>query len=287
MVERRVFFHDVGCRHFLGQQHRPQNLVRGPGIHVVGPEQIELLEPAPLLAHQIFHRRHGLLVRRRAGVEDIARTFFSLVLHGIEQQAVVLLEDRQHRLAADRGPAAEDDRHLILQQELLGLFGKEVPVRGRIDDDRLDHPAHHPALGVDFFDCHHHGVPQRHFADRHGAAERVQDADLDRFLVRRVGQGPVAQVAKQGGNPYAGRYLASFNQKLTPRRASLTRSNLVCFDRACLIGFVLFHSRTPFTNIEVVPARQHETLLWNFSEPPEFTATFAHVVIRWLHSNDV
>ena len=72
-------------RNFLRQQHRPQDFVRGAGIHVIGPEQIELRESAPFFAHQIIHRRHCLLVRCGAGVEDIARTLFSLVLHRIEQ----------------------------------------------------------------------------------------------------------------------------------------------------------------------------------------------------------
>ena len=72
-------------RDLLRQQHRPQDFVRGAGIHVIGTEQIELRESAPLFAHQIIHRRHSLLVRRSAGVEDVARTLFSLVLHGIEE----------------------------------------------------------------------------------------------------------------------------------------------------------------------------------------------------------
>src|SRR2546430_5855820 len=53
-------------------------------------------------------------------------------------QPVLLLEDRQHRLAADRRPAAEDDRHLVLDQQLLRLLGEERPVGRRVDDDRLD-----------------------------------------------------------------------------------------------------------------------------------------------------
>ena len=72
MVERRVFFHNAVHWHFLRQEHRPQDFVGGAGIHVIGTEQIELRESAPLFAHQIIHRRHGLLIRGRSGVEDVA-----------------------------------------------------------------------------------------------------------------------------------------------------------------------------------------------------------------------
>ena len=42
----------------------------------------------------------------------------ALVLHRVEEQAVQLLEHRQHRLARHRGPAAEDDRDLVLRDQL-------------------------------------------------------------------------------------------------------------------------------------------------------------------------
>ncbi len=136
-------------------------------------------------------------------------TFFEhsspFVLHGVEEQAVVLLEHGQHRLAAHRGPAAEDGGHLVLQQELLGLLREEVPVRGGVLDDRLDLAAEHAPAGVDLLDGHQDDFLQRRLADGHGSAERVQDADLDRLL-RAAGceacRGRSATVAPAASDPF-------------------------------------------------------------------------------------
>ncbi len=182
MVERRVLLGDAVGRHALGPQERAQDLVGGPREHVVGPEQVELLEAAALLRHEVFGARNQLLVGCRAGVEDVLRALLAFVLHRVEQEAVVVLEHGQHGLAADRRPAAEDDRHLVLKQKLLGLLREQIPVRGRVDDDGRDLLAHDAALGVDLFHRHEHDVSERDFADGHRARERVEDADLDRLL---------------------------------------------------------------------------------------------------------
>ena len=110
------------------------------------------------------------------------RQFLAFVLHGVEEQAVVLLEDGQHGLAADRSPAAEGHGDLVLLEELLGLFGEERPVGRAVHDDGLDLLAHHAALGVDFVEGEEQDVAQRRLADGHGAAERVEDADFDGVL---------------------------------------------------------------------------------------------------------
>ena len=64
------------------------------------------------LAHQVIDSRDRLLVRRGAGVEDVAAALLAFVLHRIEQEAVELLENRQHRFARHRSPAAEHRRDL-------------------------------------------------------------------------------------------------------------------------------------------------------------------------------
>jgi hypothetical protein len=73
-------------------QERAQDLVGGARINVVGAQQEEAFRRAAVFAHQVFHRRDGLLVRRRAGIEDVWRHLFAFVLHRIEQQAVQLLK---------------------------------------------------------------------------------------------------------------------------------------------------------------------------------------------------
>ena len=123
----------------------------------------------------------GLLVRRGAGIDHVALALLSFVLDGVEQEVVEFLEHRQHRLARDRGPAAEADRDLVLGDQLARLFGEQRPVGGGIDDDRLERPAENAALGVLLGDQHQHDVLQGRLADRHRARQRMQDADLDRL----------------------------------------------------------------------------------------------------------
>ncbi len=155
VIEGRVLLRDGVRGNALGEQERAQDLVGGAREDVVGAEQVELLVAAALLRHQVLRRRNQLLVRRGPGVEDVLRALLALVLHGIEEQAVVVLEHRQHRLAAHRGPAAEGHRHLVLEQELLRLLREEIPVRGGVHHHGLDLLAHDPALGVDLLERHH------------------------------------------------------------------------------------------------------------------------------------
>jgi len=89
-----------------------------------------------------------LLVGRGPGVKHIFRRFLALVLHRIEQDAVQFLEHRQHRLAGHRGPTAEHRRDFLLLQQLARLFGKQRPVRRRIDHHRFQFFSEQPALLV-------------------------------------------------------------------------------------------------------------------------------------------
>ena len=60
-MERRVFLHDVLRRNAFRKEHRPDNLVGGSGIHVVGSHQIKLLLAASVFAEVVVHRRRRLL----------------------------------------------------------------------------------------------------------------------------------------------------------------------------------------------------------------------------------
>ena len=158
-----------------------EDLVGGARIDIVGAGEHPALGAAAVVAHQIVDGGDRLLVRRGAGVEDVALGFLALVLHGVEEEVVEFLEHRQHGLARHRGPAAEDGGALILRDQLARLLGEQRPVRGGIDHHGLERPAEHAALGVLLGDQHHHHVLQRRLADRHRAGERMQDADLDRL----------------------------------------------------------------------------------------------------------
>ena len=179
MPERRVDRRDIlGCYAFVGEIGA-QDLVGGPRIDIVGAEQNPPANLAAILAHQVADRRNRLLAWRSAGVENVSRAFFALILHGIEQQAVQLLEDRKNRLSGHGGPAAEYDRDLLLREQLARLFGEGVPVRRRIDDDRLQLLAEQPAFFVLIRDHHQDRVLQHGLADGHGAGQGMQNADLD------------------------------------------------------------------------------------------------------------
>ena len=148
MAERRVVDPDVVRRDAL----RFQDRLRGSCWSCADRRSRCLRGPsashASFLAHQVFDRRDRLLVRRGAGIEDVSAALLALVLHRIEQEAVQLLEYRQYRFARHRGPAAEHRRDFVLRQQLPRLFGKKRPVRGRVDDHRLDLLAEQPALLV-------------------------------------------------------------------------------------------------------------------------------------------
>jgi hypothetical protein len=212
MVEGGVLLRDRVRGNPLGEQERTQDLVGGPREHVVGAQQVELLVAAAFLRHQVLGGGDELLVRGGPGVEHVLRALLALVLHRIEEQAVVVLEHRQHRLAADRGPAAERHRDLVLEQELLGLLREQVPVRGGIHDHRLDLLAHDSALGVDLLERHHADVTERYLADGHGAGQGVQHADLDRPPTLRSQDGREADARRRTG-PQRARGL----EKVPPR----------------------------------------------------------------------
>ena len=176
MTEGGVVDQDVFLRHPFALEVGLQDLVGGAGIDIVGPGQYPALHP---LIHEVVHRRDGLLVGRGAGVEDVLGRFLTLVLHGVEEQAVQFLEDRQHRLAGHRGPAAEDGGHLVLGQQLPRLLGEQGPVGRRVHHHGLELLAQQPTLFVLLRDQHQHGVLQRGLADGHGAGQGMQDTHLD------------------------------------------------------------------------------------------------------------
>src|SRR4029453_13508314 len=80
-------------------------------VDYIGSYHVALLaaERADDPRHEIVE----LLVRHGAGVEAVLGALLGLVKRGIEQNAVVLLEDRQTGLARGRGVAAEHGHDLV------------------------------------------------------------------------------------------------------------------------------------------------------------------------------
>ena len=180
MSERRVVDHDVLGRDALLFEIGFKDLVGRARIDVVSASEHPALHL--LVVHQVIDGGDRLLVGRGAGIEHIALAFLAFVLHRIEQNRVQFLEHRQHGFARHGGPAAEHDRDLVLADQFARLFGEQRPVRGRVDDHRLELLAEHATLLVLLVDEHQHHVFQRGLADRHGAGEGVQNADLDGVL---------------------------------------------------------------------------------------------------------
>lgn len=86
---------------------------------------------------QVVDEWQHVLVRRGAGVDDIIGALRSLVVRGIPQQSVELLEARDHLLAARRGVAADHMSDAGAEQlEAERAIAREVA--GRIHDHRLE-----------------------------------------------------------------------------------------------------------------------------------------------------
>src|SRR3984957_20218537 len=109
--------------------------MRGPREYIVGADQEKSL--LVQRRHGPLHGREDLLVGRRAHVDDAGRSLKTLELHGIDQEMVVLLEDRPHRLAACRSPAAEYRTYLLPGDEALRLAGESGLIRAAVRHRRL------------------------------------------------------------------------------------------------------------------------------------------------------
>ena len=200
MAEWRIDRHDIVSAHPLGGEISAPDPVGRARIDVVSAKQNPSANLASFLAHQISNSRNCLLIRRGSRVEDVARAFFTLVLHRVEKQAVQLLEDRQNGFAGGGSPAAEHDRDLFLREQFPRLFGKSVPIGRRIDDDRLQFPSEQPAFLVLVRYQHENRVLKHRFADCHGAGQRMQNADLDG--VSRLREPPERRAAsRKASNP--------------------------------------------------------------------------------------
>lgn len=71
MTKRGVDLFNIFIFHAFRVQEGAQDLVRGARVNVVRSQQEEAFRAAAVLAHQVLHRRDRLLVRRRAGIEDV------------------------------------------------------------------------------------------------------------------------------------------------------------------------------------------------------------------------
>ncbi len=149
-----------------------RDLHRGARPDVVGADQEEglglLLLGAPVQAVD------DLLGGFLAGVDHVLGLLQAFVEGRVVQQAVFLLEHRQHGLARGAGPAAEHGGDLVVDEQLLALLGEGRPVGGAVFLDDLDLAAEDAAHRVDLVDGELLGLDRAGLADRHRAGGRVQ-----------------------------------------------------------------------------------------------------------------
>ena len=178
-TKRRVDRHDVFGRHALRDEIGLQYAVGRARIDVIGAEKHPSSHLAALLAHQVAYRRDRLLIGDSADIEDVAGAFLTLVLDGIIEQSIRFFEHGQDGFARRRGPTAEHDRNLFLDEQVASLFGEHIPIGGGIDNNGHELAPEQAAFPVLVLDQHQHRVLERGLAHGHGAGQRMQNTDLD------------------------------------------------------------------------------------------------------------
>jgi hypothetical protein len=124
-----------------------------------------------------------------AGVDHVLGLLEAFIEGRVVEHAVILFENRQHRLAGRRGPAAHDRRDLVVDEQLLGLLGEGRPIAGAVFLDDLDLAAENAAGFVDLRDRELFGLDRTGFRDRHRAGGGMQDAAGDFSIGNRETRG--------------------------------------------------------------------------------------------------
>src|SRR5580658_2686247 len=106
----------------MQEQVFEEDEIGGLRINVVSADQVEFLLP---LGKHVINSRDRLLVDCFRSVENVFGQLFALVLHGIEEKTVVFFENREHRFATYRRPAAEGDSNFVFLEKLFGFLREE------------------------------------------------------------------------------------------------------------------------------------------------------------------
>ena len=169
-----------------------RDLHRGTGPDVIrAHEEVRL---GTLFLGSPVQAPQDLLGRFLAGVDHVLALLQAFVEGRVIEHAVFFLEDRQDGLARRRGPATEDGRDVVVDQQFLGLFCESRPIRGAVFLDHLDLAAEHAAHGVDLVDRELFGLDRAGLGNRHRAGGRVQLPNRD----FRVGDGKLGRVDLSG-----------------------------------------------------------------------------------------
>ena len=182
MAERHVFLVDDFGAVFLEQLAAV--IVLFLRVDVVRPDHRELLAE---VLDQPRNEFILLLVRHRAGIDDVLRALAAFIQGRVPVKIVLLLHDGQHRLAAGGGVGAEHADAFVASDQLARLFGEGRGIGSRVFDHRHDLHAVDAARRVDFLNRQDGRLVQQFLDDRGSTCQRKQDTDLD-LAVRRAGK---------------------------------------------------------------------------------------------------
>ena len=115
--------------------------------------------------------REHLLIGGSAGVDDVRGLFEALVLHRVNKQMIVSLEDGEELLSAGGGPAAEQGADLLLGDQPLGFARERWLIRPAIANEGLEFLPPDSASLVDFLDCQERGIGYGALAEDHRPRE--------------------------------------------------------------------------------------------------------------------
>jgi hypothetical protein len=235
LVDQRLEVRMADRHIFLAPGRGVETLVRPVALEllvdrarpdIVRAEHEEALRGAALFAHQVVDGGQHRGGRRRIQVDDVLRILLALEMQRVVQQMVGLLDDRQNRLAADRGPAAEQRRDLLLLDQLTAELGVERPVGAGVGDRHLDLAAEHAAGGVQLLGGHAGDVVQTALDIGHGARGREQAADLDGPGLRPGAADEGGRRKGPGGGAERGRAEALDDGTTVHAACSLSKSRL-------------------------------------------------------------
>ena len=165
----------LGLQVFLGDE------VGRPRIDIVGADQEDPLLLATGGAGEPVEKRQDLLVGHHAAIHAVGRRLIALVLHRIEQQPLVFLEERQHALAAGARPAAKHRRRPLVEH-LPRFHEPQFGSRPRVGRDQFHLPAEDAASRIDPLEGMRLDVAERSAAHGGRTGLRVEEAHGHRFL---------------------------------------------------------------------------------------------------------
>ena len=142
----------VGLRHDASAGALDQVTQHAIGLareDIVGSDQRDVVA---IFLDQEAAKLKRVLVGRCTGIDDVRGVLESLIIGGIQQQAVATFECRDDGLAAGRRHATENDADAVFGQKFVGEPAIFENTGSRIVTDRCNLPAKNSPGRVDLLD---------------------------------------------------------------------------------------------------------------------------------------